>query len=43
MARQPHRHPFAWGVLGAAAQATERVGLVTLVTCPFLRYHPATG
>ncbi|WP_205649381.1 TIGR03557 family F420-dependent LLM class oxidoreductase [Agromyces sp. LHK192] len=33
--------PFAWSVLGAIAQATDRVGLATGVTCPFLRYHPA--
>jgi G6PDH family F420-dependent oxidoreductase len=33
--------PYAWAVLGAAAQATERIGLMTYVTCPTLRYHPA--
>ncbi|WP_340698193.1 TIGR03557 family F420-dependent LLM class oxidoreductase [Cellulosimicrobium funkei] len=33
--------PYAWSVLGAVAQATERVGLMTYVTCPLLRYHPA--
>lgn len=33
--------PSAWTVLGAIAQATERVQLVTMVTCPFKRYHPA--
>ncbi len=33
--------PFAWSVLGAIAHATERVGLMTGVTCPFRRYHPA--
>ena len=33
--------PYAWTVLGAVAQATERVGLMTYVTCPTLRYHPA--
>jgi G6PDH family F420-dependent oxidoreductase len=33
--------PYAWSVLGAAAQATERIGLMTFVTCPILRYHPA--
>lgn len=32
---------FAWTVLGAIAVATERVGVMTAVTCPFLRYHPA--
>jgi G6PDH family F420-dependent oxidoreductase len=33
--------PYAWAVLGAVAQATERVELATYVTCPTLRYHPA--
>lgn len=33
--------PFAWSVLGAAAQATRRIGLMTAVTCPTMRYHPA--
>ncbi|MCF6379940.1 LLM class F420-dependent oxidoreductase [Nocardioides KLBMP 9356] len=33
--------PYAWTVLGAVAQATESVGLMTYVTCPTLRYHPA--
>jgi G6PDH family F420-dependent oxidoreductase len=33
--------PFAWSVLGGVAATTERIGLGTLVTCPFLRYHPA--
>lgn len=33
--------PYAWAVLGAVAQATERVGLMTYVTCPTIRYHPA--
>jgi G6PDH family F420-dependent oxidoreductase len=33
--------PYAWSVLGAAAQATERIGLMTFVTCPTMRYHPA--
>ncbi|GGU06729.1 LLM class F420-dependent oxidoreductase [Streptomyces violascens] len=32
--------PFAWSVLGAAAQATTRIPLMTYVTCPTLRYHP---
>jgi G6PDH family F420-dependent oxidoreductase len=32
---------YAWAILGAAAQATERIGLMTYVTCPTLRYHPA--
>ncbi len=33
--------PYAWTVLGAVAQATQRVGLMTYVTCPTIRYHPA--
>jgi G6PDH family F420-dependent oxidoreductase len=33
--------PNAWTVLGAVAQATERVELLTYVTCPTMRYHPA--
>jgi G6PDH family F420-dependent oxidoreductase len=33
--------PYAWTVLGAVAQATSRVGLMTYVTCPTIRYHPA--
>jgi G6PDH family F420-dependent oxidoreductase len=37
-----HEHSaYAWSVLGALAVTTERVDLVSLVTCPFLRYHPA--
>ncbi|MFF4135557.1 LLM class F420-dependent oxidoreductase [Streptomyces mirabilis] len=33
--------PYAWSVLGAAAQATARIPLMTYVTCPTTRYHPA--
>ncbi|HEX6874982.1 MAG TPA: TIGR03557 family F420-dependent LLM class oxidoreductase, partial [Nocardioidaceae bacterium] len=32
---------YAWSMLGAVTQATERVELMTYVTCPILRYHPA--
>ncbi|WP_336317839.1 LLM class F420-dependent oxidoreductase [Streptomyces lavendofoliae] len=32
--------PHAWTVLGAAAQATSRIPLMTYVTCPTFRYHP---
>src|ERR671934_70004 len=32
---------YAWSILGAAAQATERIPLMTFVTCPTTRYHPA--
>jgi G6PDH family F420-dependent oxidoreductase len=33
--------PYTWAVLGAVAQATERIDLMTYVTCPTMRYHPA--
>jgi len=33
--------PNAWVTLGAVASATERVDLMTYVTCPTMRYHPA--
>ena len=33
--------PYAWSVLGAAAQATSWIELMTYVTCPIKRYHPA--
>src|SRR5919199_3934778 len=33
--------PFAWTVIGAIAQATQRLWLGTGVTCPLIRYHPA--
>jgi G6PDH family F420-dependent oxidoreductase len=45
-----HYHPwlneqrhagFAWSILGAVAQATNRIELATMVTCPIVRYHPA--
>ncbi len=32
--------PYAWSVLGAAAQATSTIPLMTYVTCPTRRYHP---
>jgi G6PDH family F420-dependent oxidoreductase len=32
---------YAWAVLGAAAQVTEQLPLMTMVTCPTFRYHPA--
>ncbi len=32
--------PFAWTVIGALAQATERIPIGTGVTCPLIRYHP---
>ena len=33
--------PFAWSVLGAIAQATDRIAITTGLTCPIIRYHPA--
>lgn len=33
--------PFAWTVLGAVAQVTRRVDVLTAVTCPLIRMHPA--
>lgn len=33
--------PFAWTVLGAIAARTSHIELVTGVTCPTVRYHPA--
>jgi G6PDH family F420-dependent oxidoreductase len=45
-----HYHPwveaqghsaFTWSLLAAIAMKTERIGLVTGVTCPSMRYHPA--
>lgn len=33
--------PLAWTVLGGLATATGRIELATMVTCPFVRYHPA--
>lgn len=37
-----HEHsPFAWSVMAAIAQATERIRIGPGVTCPSMRYHPA--
>ena len=33
--------PFVWAVLGGIAQVTRRIGIVTGVTCPSVRIHPA--
>ena len=40
LAAQGHA-PYAWSVLGAVAHVTSRVELMTYVTCPTMRYHPA--
>lgn len=34
--------PNAWAVLGAVTQVTDRGGLFSDVTCPTMRYHPAS-
>jgi len=39
LAEQGHS-PNAWATLGAVTQVTERVDLMTYVTCPTMRYHP---
>ena len=33
--------PFAWTVLGAIANATDKLEMITGITCPTMRYHPA--
>ncbi len=38
---QQGHSPFVWGVLGAVAQATERIEVITGVTAPIIRTHPA--
>jgi coenzyme F420-dependent glucose-6-phosphate dehydrogenase len=38
--RHPHS-PFVWGVLGAIAEATDKLVVGTGVTCPTMRIHPA--
>ncbi|HET7325950.1 MAG TPA: TIGR03557 family F420-dependent LLM class oxidoreductase [Nocardioidaceae bacterium] len=32
---------YAWSMLGAVTQVTDAVELMTYVTCPIMRYHPA--
>jgi coenzyme F420-dependent glucose-6-phosphate dehydrogenase len=39
--RRQGQSPFVWAVLGAIAQATERIPVGTAVTCPTIRTHPA--
>lgn len=37
-----HGHsPFVWSVLGSIAERTDHIGLITGVTCPTIRVHPA--
>ncbi len=33
--------PFVWATLGGIAQSTERLEIMTGVTCPLIRIHPA--
>jgi coenzyme F420-dependent glucose-6-phosphate dehydrogenase len=33
--------PFVWAVIGGVAQVTQRIDVVTGVTCPTMRIHPA--
>jgi G6PDH family F420-dependent oxidoreductase len=33
--------PFVWSVIGSIAQATSQIKLMTAVTCPTVRVHPA--
>lgn len=33
--------PFVWNVIGAISAVTQRIHLVTGVTCPIMRIHPA--
>jgi coenzyme F420-dependent glucose-6-phosphate dehydrogenase len=33
--------PFVWTVIGAIAEATDRIRIGTAVTCPTIRIHPA--
>src|SRR5438067_1943084 len=40
LAEQGHS-PYAWSVLGAVTQNTALAELMTFVTCPTMRYHPA--
>jgi coenzyme F420-dependent glucose-6-phosphate dehydrogenase len=39
--RDQGHSPFVWSLLGAVAQATERVQVGIGVTCPTMRIHPA--
>jgi G6PDH family F420-dependent oxidoreductase len=39
--REQGHSPYAWAVLGAVAYATQSIELLSFVTCPTRRYHPA--
>jgi G6PDH family F420-dependent oxidoreductase len=38
---QQGHSPYAWAVLGASVVRTSVIELMTYVTCPIMRYHPA--
>jgi coenzyme F420-dependent glucose-6-phosphate dehydrogenase len=38
---QQGNSPFVWSTLGGISQVTENLGLMTGVTCPTIRQHPA--
>ena len=38
---QQGNSPFVWSTLGGISQVTEKLGLMTGVTCPTIRQHPA--
>ena len=38
---QQGHSPFVWSVLGGIAEGTERLEVITGVTCPTIRIHPA--
>ena len=40
-ARAARLHPLVWSVLGGLSVKTERMSIVTTVTCPTIRLHPA--
>lgn len=38
---QQGESPFVWGVIGGISQATQKLKVITGVTCPTMRTHPA--
>lgn len=38
---QQGQSPFVWSMLGALSQATQAIPIMTGVTCPLIRIHPA--
>jgi len=39
---QQGESPFVWSTLGGVAHATDDIPVGVGVTCPIIRYHPAT-